>query len=121
PFPSFRRQGITSMKTCLFILVVALCVHSFCPAIQQTLSAPAPTTQPAIAEVEDSDVFFQRATNPQMRKKDFSREKSALLARMTPEEKSGQMTQLQLGMIPTADGDNIHIDPEKLEKAVVKY
>ena len=109
------------MKTCLFILVVALCVHSFCPAIQQTLSAPAPTAQPAVDEVEDSDVFFQRATNPQMRKKDFSREISALLSRMTPEEKIGQMTQLEIGMITRGDGDNIQIDPEKLEKAVVKY
>ncbi|HJX93065.1 MAG TPA: hypothetical protein VJ372_21400, partial [Pyrinomonadaceae bacterium] len=81
------------MKTCLLLLVVALCVHSFCPAIQQTLSAPAPTTQPAV-EVEDSDVFFQRATNPQLRRKDFSREISALVSRMTPEEKIGQMTQL---------------------------
>ena len=56
------------MKTCLFLLVVALCVHSFCPAIQQTLSASAPTTQPVVDEVEDSDVFFQRVTAPPMRK-----------------------------------------------------
>jgi beta-glucosidase len=109
------------MKTCLFLLVVALCVNSFCPAMQQTLSASAPTTQPAADELEDSDSFFQRATTPQTRKKDYSREISVLLARMTPEEKIGQMTQLEIGMITKGEGDNIQIDPEKLEKAVVKY
>jgi beta-glucosidase len=56
-----------------------------------------------------------------MQRKDFSSEISALVARMTPEEKIGQMTQLELAMITKGDGDNIQIDPEKLEKAVVKY
>src|SRR5436189_2229240 len=40
---------------------------------------------------------------------------------MTLEEKVGQMTQLEIGMITKGDGDNIQIDNEKLEKAVVKY
>ena len=40
---------------------------------------------------------------------------------MTLEEKIGQMTQLEIGMITKGDGDNIRIDLEKLEKAVVKY
>ena len=107
------------MKTCLLLLVVALCVHSFCPAIQQTLSAPAPTTQPAVDEVEDSDVFFQRATNPQMCGR-ISRARYQRSWQLTPEERWADD--------PTrnwndhqGDGDNIQIDPEKLDKAVVKY
>ncbi len=40
---------------------------------------------------------------------------------MTLEEKVGQMTQLEIGMITKGEGDNIQIDAEKLEKAIVKY
>ena len=109
------------MKVCLFLLIAALCVLSFCPAVQQTLSAPAPTVQPVADELEDSDAFFQRATTRPAQKKNYAREVSALLARMTLEEKVGQMTQLEIGMITKGEGDNIQIDAEKLEKAVVKY
>jgi beta-glucosidase len=108
------------MKTYSLLLLVALFAQTFCPAMQQTLSASAPTMQPFIDDVEDSDAFFQRAvaTRP---KKNYSRDVSALLARMTLEEKVGQMTQLEIGMITKGDGDNIQVDAEKLEKAVVKY
>lgn len=109
------------MKICLFLVAVALCVASFCPAVQQTLSAAAPSAQPTVSDVEDSDLFFQRATARQTRKKDYSREIAGLVARMTPEEKIGQMTQLEIGIITKGDGDNIQIDADKLEKAVVKY
>ena len=109
------------MKACLFLLIAALCVLSFCPAVQQTLSAPAPTVQPVFDDVEDSDAFFQRATTRPAQKKNYAPEVSALLARMTLEEKVGQMTQLEIGMITKGEGDNIQIDAEKLEKAVVKY
>ena len=109
------------MKTCLYLLLVALCAFSFCPAIQQTLSASAPATQPAIDEVEDSDAFFQRAIKAPTPKKDYGPEIAALIGRMTLEEKIGQMTQLEIGMITKGDGDRIEVDPEKLEKAVVKY
>jgi beta-glucosidase len=89
--------------------------------MQQTLSAAAAPMQPAADELEDSELFLQRALTPPARKKDYSGEISALIGRMTLEEKIGQMTQLEIGMITKGDGDNIQIDPEKLEKAVVKY
>jgi beta-glucosidase len=109
------------MKTWIFLLVLALCTMSFCPAIQQTLSASAPTAQPLVDDVEDSDAFFQKATTLKTPKRNYAREVSALVARMTIEEKIGQMTQLEIGMITKGDGDNIQIDADKLEKAVVKY
>jgi beta-glucosidase len=109
------------MKTCLLVLIVLLCVQGFCPVIQQTLSAPAHATQPALDEVEDSDLFYQRAIAARPAKKNFARDVAAVLGRMTLEEKVGQMTQLEIGMITKGEGDNIQIDPEKLEKAVVKY
>jgi beta-glucosidase len=103
------------------VLFVALCAQSFCPAIQQTLRAATPPAQPVLDDVEDSDVFLQRASAIRSVKKDYSRQVAALLARMTLEEKVGQMTQLEIGMITKGDGDNIQIDADKLEKAVVKY
>ena len=109
------------MKTCAFLLIFTVTFLSFCPAIQQTLSATAPTVQPAVAEVEDSDLFFQKAVARKPQRRNYNQEVAALLAKMTTEEKIGQMTQLEIGMITKGDGDNIQIDPEKLEKAVVKY
>jgi beta-glucosidase len=109
------------MKLCLFVLIVALCSTGFCPAMQQTLSANHPTPQPAAYEVEDSDSFFQKAVSIKPSSKNYSKEVSSRLSRMTLEEKVGQMTQLEIGMITKGEGDNIQIDPERLEKAVVKY
>ena len=109
------------MKTCALILIVVLNVLSFCPAMQQTLSAAASVAQPATADVEDSDLFFQKALARKTPQKNYERDVAALLARMTTEEKVGQMTQLEIGMVTKGEGDNIQIDPDKLEKAVVKY
>jgi beta-glucosidase len=109
------------MKVCVLVLIAALCVLSFCPVVQQTLSAPAPNAQPIADDVEDSDAFFQRAVIRPAPRKDYSRDVAALVAKMTLEEKVGQMTQLEIGMVTRGEGDNIQIDTEKLEKAVVKY
>jgi beta-glucosidase len=40
---------------------------------------------------------------------------------MTIEEKVGQMTQLTIDMVTRGKDQNVEIDPDKLEKAVVKY
>jgi beta-glucosidase len=72
-------------------------------------------------QLDDSDRFLQTATRPSSPKRDYSRDVESLLARMTLEEKVGQMTQLEIGMITTGGGDDIHVDPAKLEKAVIKY
>jgi beta-glucosidase len=109
------------MKTSVLLVILALSAQTFCPAIQQTVNASAVTTQPDGDEVEDSDLFFQRATARTTQAKNYAREVAALLARMTLEEKIGQMTQLEIGMITKGEGNNIQIDADKLEKAVVKY
>ena len=72
------------------------------------------------ADINDSDEFFQNAikSGPE---RDNSQKIEALLKRMTVEEKVGQMTQLTLGMIVKGQDQNIQIDPEKLEKAIVRY
>ena len=72
------------------------------------------------ADINDSDEFFQNAlkTPPD---RDNSQRIEALLKRMTLEEKVGQMTQLALGMISKGQNQAIQIDPEKLDKAIVRY
>lgn len=109
------------MKNLVFALILALCIQGFCPAVQQTLSAPSLRAEPAADDIEDSDAYFQKAISGGAAKRNYSREIGALIARMTLEEKIGQMTQLEIGMVTKGNGDNIEIDPEKLEKAVVKY
>jgi len=44
-----------------------------------------------------------------------------LVAAMTLKEKVGQMTQLELGMITDGSGAAVHVNPDKLRKAVVEY
>jgi beta-glucosidase len=72
------------------------------------------------ADVNDSDDFFQNAlkTGPE---RDNAQKIEALLKRMTLEEKVGQMTQLAIAMISRGQNQEIQIDPEKLDKAVVRY
>jgi beta-glucosidase len=73
------------------------------------------------ADIADSDDFFQNAIKSGGTERDNSQKIEALLKRMTLEEKVGQMTQLTIGMISTGQDQNIQIDPEKLEKAIVRY
>src|SRR5258706_2307099 len=76
---------------------------------------------PVTTDLDDSDLFFQnqiRGTGPP---RDYSQKIDALLKRMTLEEKVGQMTQLTIGMISKGQDQNIQIDPDKLEKAIVRY
>jgi beta-glucosidase len=72
------------------------------------------------ADTNDSDEFFQIALNPGP-ERDNSQKIEALLKRMTLEEKVGQMTQLAIGMISKGQNQEIQIDPEKLDKAIVRY
>lgn len=105
------------MKRIVCLLLAAVYIYTFCPALQQT---PA-LAQNGSIQIEDSDVFFQAALQPAAPKRDRTKELEDLLKRMTLEEKVGQMTQLEIGMITTGTGNDIKVDPAKLEKAVVKY
>ncbi|MDQ3805620.1 MAG: hypothetical protein M3416_17550, partial [Acidobacteriota bacterium] len=50
-----------------------------------------------------------------------ARRAEELLAKMTIEEKVGQMTQLEISMVSDGRNQEIRINPSKLEKAVIKY
>ncbi|HEX8492534.1 MAG TPA: glycoside hydrolase family 3 N-terminal domain-containing protein [Pyrinomonadaceae bacterium] len=109
------------MRRIALALSTILFMQTFCLQLQQTFAAPPVENRGAVnADINDSDAFFQTAlrTKPA---RDNTRRIEALLARMTLEEKVGQMTQLQIGMISTGRDQEIQIDPVKLEKAIVKY
>jgi beta-glucosidase len=111
------------MKTIALLLATALCLQAFCLDLQQTRAAPVQTADGrgvVSADTPDSDAFFRRAVRRRPAP-DYTRQINALLARMTLEEKVGQMTQLQIGMVTNGSDQSIRIDPAKLEKAVVKY
>jgi beta-glucosidase len=98
-----------------------MCTPTFCLALQQSSSAPQQASGPVLADVNDSDGFFQTATSAPRPLRDNGRRVETLLGRMTMEEKVGQMTQLEIGMVTAGKDQDIQIDPTKLEKAVVKY
>src|SRR5215467_155974 len=89
---------------------------ALCFALQLPLVMKAQTTH----DLPDSDEFFQR-TSHRAPARDYTQKIDALLARMTLEEKVGQMTQLAIGMVVTGRDQDVKIDPAKLDKAIVKY
>ncbi len=105
------------MKRICILLIIAWSIQTFCPVVQQSRAL----AQSPAFQVEDSDRFLQIATRPATPKRNYSRDVEALVARMTLEEKVGQMTQLEIGMITSGQGNDVRVDPVKLEKAVVKY
>ena len=109
------------MKTTAIALTIIICASTFCQALQQSSEATQGTRGPVVMDLNDSDAYFQTASRAPIRARDNSRRVEALLARMTLEEKIGQMTQLEIGMVTTGKDQDIQIDPAKLEKAIVKY
>src|SRR6266498_2936147 len=109
------------MKTTAIALVGIICAQIFCMRVQQTLALSGNDLRTPIADVLDSEGFLKTARRLARPPRDNTQRVEALLARMTVEEKVGQMTQLAIGFISTGDGDNLQLDQAKLEKAVVKY
>ena len=89
---------------------------ALCFVLQLPIAIKAQTAN----DLPDSDEFFQRTTR-RAPDRDYTKQIDALLARMTLEEKVGQMTQLALAMVITGKDQDAKIDPAKLEKAIVKY
>src|SRR6185503_2361794 len=116
------------MKRILLVLgLVLMCSQRFAvqpvPA-QANPRAAGPLVNyqgPASAEVLDSQKFFETALKTGNRVVDRTSQVEALLARMTLEEKVGQMTELEIGMISNGKGTKTKIDTAKLEKAIAKY
>src|SRR5688572_21557313 len=109
--------------------VLAFCLQAFSLPASKSLSAEQnlnslathSIADPISDEVADSQVFFDNAINSRSKTPDYSAKVEALLARMTLEEKVGQMTQLEIGMVCDGKDQDLRINPAKLEKAVVRY
>jgi beta-glucosidase len=94
----------------------------------RTMSSSPPVTatatlnqnDPVTADTEDSDRFIQSAMR-RPASRDRTKEIETLLRRMTLEEKVGQMTQLEIGMVTRGHDQEIEIDPVKLDKAIARY
>src|SRR5689334_19813521 len=89
---------------------------ALCFALQLPLVIKAQTAN----DLPDSDDFFQKTTH-RAPAHDYTKKIDDLLARMTLEEKVGQMTQLAIAMVVTGKDQDVKIDPAKLDKAIVKY
>jgi beta-glucosidase len=110
------------MRTRALALAIIMCAQTFCPQLQQTFAASLARPQSgASEETPDSELYFRSAMRVARPARDNRRAVEDLLARMTLEEKVGQMTQLEIGQITMGSGDNVQLDLERLEKAVVKY
>jgi len=108
------------MKKILVLLLIT-CTPSFCPGVQQRSSPSAQGEATGAAEVQDSQQFLKPSIRSARAAREGARRVDALLARMTLEEKVGQMTQLEIGTITSGRDQSTQIDPAKLEKAVIKY
>jgi beta-glucosidase len=110
------------MKTTIATFALtALFLHTLLPPkciAQQQDARAGNSTAP---EVTDSHAIFQRMMRAPAPNMDAARKADELLAKMTIEEKVGQMTQLEISMVSTGRDQQIKIDPAKLEKAVLKY
>ena len=87
------------MKLTAIVLAAVICVQTFCMGLQQTFAASSDERGPVMVDTTDSDSFYQTATRAPKPVRDNTRRIEALLARMTLEEKVGQMTQLEIGMV----------------------
>lgn len=110
------------MKRITFFLLIAISLPTFCLLPQQSFAQADNSVKGlAAADIRDSDAFWRAAMKLPKPRPDYSKQVAALLAKMTLEEKIGQMTQLTLGMIVSGRDQDIKIDPVKLDKAVGKY
>jgi beta-glucosidase len=78
------------------------------------------TPIPVESGTRDSAAFLERAIHrPKL--PDHEKEIDRLLSQMTLQEKIGQMTQFDIAMVSDGKDQTIHINPEKLEKAIGRY
>ncbi len=110
------------MKTTITTFALAaLLLHTLLPAKSSAQQKAAHARNFTVPEVADSEAFFRRTMRPPAPNVEATRKADELLAKMTLEEKVGQMTQLEISMVSTGRDQQIRIDPAKLEKAVAKY
>ena len=116
------------MRRMLMVLgLIVMCSQRFGVQLAPAQSNPRAVSPladylgPAAEELLDSQKFFETTLKTGNRVVDRTSQVEALMARMTLEEKVGQMTELEIGMVSNGKGAKTKIDPAKLEKAIAKY
>jgi beta-glucosidase len=130
--PAVSGSKETNMKKRIVVSIM-IGFYSMCSNIQMphtnAFGSPDPTWStltadeqgPVAAEVTDSQSFFESNSSVQFPSNNWDSKVDSLLKQMTLEEKVGQMTQLEIGMVCNGNNQSLQPDPAKLEKAVVKY
>src|SRR5689334_3086021 len=124
-FPEEQEELSMRLKSVALALVIS--AQTFCLPLQQSFAQTSRTRAPRTTQgartqpqtptqsevsAEDSDAFLQSATRRRP-SRDYTREVETLLRQMTLEEKVGQMTQLEIGMVTTGSDQTIRIDQAK--------
>ena len=91
------------MRIKALIIIATISVQIFCQLPQQTLAITQDNQRIVRGDVDDSDSYFQAAIRAPKPARDNTGRVEDLLARMTLEEKIGQMTQLQIAMVTSGE------------------
>ena len=92
-----------------FLFIAQLLAPSFAPIAQDR------------GRFTDSAAFLEIAGSRPRATRNDEVKIETLLHQMTVEEKVGQMTQLTIDMVTKGKDQNVEVDPQKLEKAIIKY
>src|SRR5712692_8302861 len=124
---TLRRRSIQHQETAkrmsikALVIIATTSLQIFCQPMQQTRAIAQDLQKVVRADVEDSNSYLREASRVTKPSPDNAGRVEEILARMTLEEKIGQMTQLQIAMVTSGEDQHTQVDPTKLEKAVVKY
>jgi beta-glucosidase len=116
-YHSWREIRMTLPRLALYIIVIAALLVG---ARRLPLAADRATDH--ASDAVDSQAFLQSHVTPAgPAASTFGPAVDKVLAQMTLKEKVGQMTQLTIETIVDGKDQDIHINPEKLHKAVAEY
>jgi beta-glucosidase len=101
--------------------LTALFLHAIQPPVGVAQQQDTHARNSTAIEVSDSHAVFRRLLRAPAPNVASARKADELLAKMTLEEKVGQMTQLEISMVSTGRNQEIRIDPAKLERAIARY
>src|SRR5580704_8842014 len=110
-----REIRMTPARLGLYIIVIAVLLAG-------ARSLPLAANRAADQGAVDSQAFLESHVTPAgPAAGTFAPSVEKLLAQMTLQEKVGQMTQLSIATIVDGKDQDIHINPEKLHKAIAEY
>lgn len=121
PFSRFGRRA-AALRLGLVAATIGLAVVAVVTMDAAAATKAAAASSPPAPTLVDSDQFLARELPvAPPGKRPVSARVAGLLAQMTLREKVGQMTQLTLQTVVSGRDQDVHVDPEKIRRAVVDY